>query len=275
MNFNINQLIGDFSSPIIPGVWWAFLLVNGFVVFFFGKSFYVAFYRFLCDIVYYIITPKTDRVFDMYGVYLFCGRVGTGKTISMVRRAELIKKRYPRVKVMANFHTDIADGFITCWEDVLYSENIDEKTGVNNGILFLFDEIHLTFDSQGWKDAPVNLLEYVSLQRHYHKCIFGSSQVWSRVNKVLREQTDWVVECRTYFGKRLVRNTTFSQEEYNVNGDLKGSGVRKRYHKSNFCYYASDRLRSLYNTDEIVGKVDNIGLTKEEYREKFSDEKED
>ena len=265
----------DFSFPLMPGLWWAVLLINGFAIFLFGKSFYFAFYRFLCDIVYQIVTPKTDRMFDLYGVYLFCGRVGTGKTISMVRRAELIKKRYPHVKIMANFHTDIADGFITCWEDVLYSENIDEKTGVNNGILFLFDEIHLTFDSQSWKDAPVNLLEYVSLQRHYHKCIFGSSQVWSRVNKVLREQTDWVVECKTYFGKRLVRNTTFSQEEYNVNGELKDSGFRHRHHKSNFCYYASDRLRSLYNTDEIVGKVHNIGMTKDQYRKKFLDDKEE
>ena len=271
---SFDNLFDDFIPPLMPGTWWAFFIGNGFILFLFGKPFYIAFYRFLCDLVYRIITPKVDRIFDMYGVYLFCGRVGTGKTISMVRRAELIKKRYPKVKIMANFHTDVADDFITCWEDVLYSDNIDDVTGVNNGILFLFDEIHLTFDSQSWKDAPVNLLEYVSLQRHYHKCIFGSTQVWSRVNKVLREQSDWVIECKTYLGKRLVRNTTFTQEEYNVNGDLKASGVRRRYHKSNFCYYASDRLRDLYNTDEVVGKVDNRGMTKEEYRMKYiNDEK--
>lgn len=243
----------DFIMPFMPLSWWIVLVVAAAARIYFGKDVYVAFYRFLCDLVEKIFKKNKDRVFDMYGVYLFCGRVGTGKTISMVRRAERIKKRYPRVKILANFHCDIADDVITDWQQIYDTENIDEKTGINHGVLFLFDEIHLTFDSQSWKDAPANLLEYISLQRHFHKCIFGSAQVWTRVNKVIREQSDWVIECHSYFGTRLIRNITFSQEEYNINGDLKGSGTRKRKHKSNLCFYASDELRSLYDTDEVIG----------------------
>lgn len=263
----------DFTFPIMPGTWWALLLLLVFARIYFGKDVYVAVFRFLCDLVEKVFKKNKDRIFDMYGVYLFCGRVGTGKTISMVRRARNIKRRFPNVKILANFHTDIADDYITDWQQIYDTENIDEKTGINHGVLFLFDEIHLTFDSQSWKDAPANLLEYISLQRHFHKCIFGSAQVWSRVNKVIREQSDWVVECKSYFGTRLIRNIQFSQEEYNVNGDLKGSGFRKRHWKSNKTFYASDDLRGLYDTDEVVGGLRiQRGVTRSEKKAMTVDE---
>lgn len=260
----------DFTFPLMPWQWWAVLAVGIFARIFFGKSVFIAFYRFLCDLVQKLLIKDKDRVFDMYGVYLFCGRVGTGKTISMVRRARRIKERFPNVKIYSNFTTDISDGLITCWQDLIDIKNIDENTGVNHGVLFLFDEIHLTFDSQSWKSAPANLLEYISLQRHFHKCIFGSAQVWTRVNKVIREQSDWVIECHSYFGSRLIRNIQFSQEEYNVNGDLKDSGIRRRHWKSNKTFYASDQLRNLYDTDEIVS---GIGITREEKKAMTIDEK--
>ena len=98
--------------------------------------------------------------------------------------------------------------------------------------LFLFDEIHLTFDSQGWRNAPDNLLEYISLQRHLHKCIFGASQVWTRVNKVIKEQTDYVIECKSYFNARLIVNKCYTNENYQINGTQKDSGVVSKPYKS-------------------------------------------
>ena len=76
-----------------------------------------------------IITRKRGEipVFNMYGVHIFAGRVGCGKTISMVRRAKHIKRLFPKVKIYANFTTDIADGYISSWEDIINLENIDEK----------------------------------------------------------------------------------------------------------------------------------------------------
>lgn len=233
------------------------------IVYIYGFSVFPAFFTMFKDAYNETLGRKKAPVFNKYGVYLFCGRVGCGKTISMIHEAERLKKRFPKLKIYANFSTPLADHMIKGWEDILYSENIDEN-GVNQGILFLFDEIHLTFDSQSWAKAPANLLEYVSLQRHFHKCIFGSSQVWSRVNKILREQTDFVVECSCHCGKRLVKNVLFTQEVYQINGDLKDEGLRKRQNHHKYCFYASDRLRGLYNTDEVVGSIDlsKVGVSK-------------
>ncbi len=234
------------------------------IVYIYGFSVFPAFFTMFKDAYNETLGRKKAPVFNMYGVYLFCGRVGCGKTISMVHEAERLKKKFPKLKIYANFNTPLADEQIKGWQDILNSKNIDEN-GVNQGILFLFDEIHLTFDSQSWSKAPVNLLEYVSLQRHFHKCIFGSSQVWTRVNKILREQTDFVVECSCHFGKRLVKNVFFTQEVYQINGDLKDEGLRKRQNYKRYCFYASDRLRGLYDTDEVVTSIDinNVGVPKD------------
>lgn len=233
----------------------------GFITYYFGFSFYPAIFRYVLDICKNIQTKRkgTDPIFNMYGVHIFSGRVGCGKTISMVRRAKNIKRRFPKLKIYANFTTDIADGYINCWEDIVNIENIDDD-GVNQGVLFLFDEIHLTFDSQGWQNAPDNLLEYISLQRHFHKCIFGASQVWSRVNKIIKEQTDYVIECKSYFGARLVRNCCYTNEDYQINGTQKDSGQRKRPKVYFESFYASDKLRSLYDTDEVIKGL-SIGAT--------------
>ena len=144
-----------FISVLVAGV----VLGLIYIQLMWGPSFYKALPLAFKDIIKKIKSSRSGDppVFNIYGVHIFCGRVGCGKTISMVRRARQIKEQFPNVKIMANFTTDIADGYISCWEDILKTENIDEN-GVNQGVLFLFDEIHLTFDSQGWKNAPSNLL---------------------------------------------------------------------------------------------------------------------
>lgn len=169
----------------------------------------------------------------------------------MIEKAKRIKQRYPKVKIYSNFNTDISDGLITSWEQLELLDNKDEN-GVEQGILFLFDEIHLTFSSQGWQTAPEGLLSYVSLQRKNKKCIFCSSQVWTRVNKVIREQADFVIECKGFFNSRIIRNKYYLQEDYAVNGEQKDSGMRKRDVINNYCFVATDKLRSTYNTNEII-----------------------
>lgn len=221
---------------------------------FFGGCFFSGFLLYLKDKVndfYRYKIKKEVKPYDYYGVYLFCGRVGCGKTISMVEKAKRIKERYPNIKIYSNFDTDITDGIITYWEQIRDLTNRDQY-GEEQGILFLFDEIHLTFSSQGWQAAPDDLLSYVSLQRKNKKCIFCSSQVWTRVNKVIREQADYVIECKSFFKSRIVRNKYYLQEDYAVNGEQKDSGMRKRQVMKKYCFTATDKLRGLYDTNEII-----------------------
>lgn len=227
----------------------------------YGTSFFKALPLFIADCFKKIHKRlKGGNVpFNMYGVYLYNGLGGNGKTISMVRKARELKESYPKLLIMANFHTEVADRMFESWEDILNTENIDEN-GVNQGVLILFDEMHLTLNSQSWQDAPDELLEYISLQRHLHKCIFGSAQEWKRVTKIVREQVNFIVDCKSIMFGRLIVNKTYTKENFMINGEQKSAGMRKRPRESKECFVGTDELRSLYDTDEIVKGL-KIGKT--------------
>lgn len=166
----------------------------------------------------------------------------------------LLKEKYPKVKVLTNFDCYFTDGKINSWRDLLETTNIqidkiDEKkynkfkkykvyknedlwlevnkdimeieyyVRRNHGVVFGFDEIHLTFESTSWEDAPSNLLDYISQQRKLHKLILASSQVFTRIDKKLREQTNFIVECKALLLGRLIINKYYITSEYIANNE--------------------------------------------------------
>ena len=244
-------------------------------------KFFIALPIFITDII------KSDKkVFHGYGFWAFCGLGGSGKTLSIVEYLERIKKRYPNVLVLSNFNCDLADEKITSWKDLLDITNINTyeitrkeydrrkkwgqkhvfmtldnnniihyKKTVNDGVIYAFDEIHLTFESTKWQDAPDNLLDYISQQRKYHKQIVSSSQVFTRINKKLREQTNFVVECKSIFKGRLVINSYYRTVEYIANDEKMDKGSRKRKVRKRYVFVAYDRIRNKYNTEQIMKEV--------------------
>ena len=217
---------------------------------------------------------------------LFVGLGGSGKTLSIVRYLLNIRKKYPHVKIYTNFDFKERDGDIKSWHDLLETENINiyeisqkeydkrrkwgqkhismcitddgrlvYKKRINDGVIFGFDEIHLTFESTKWQDAPANLLDYVSQQRKLHKQILGSSQVFTRIDKKLREQTNFVIECKSIFSGRLVINSYYKTTEYIANGDKMDKGQRKRKVHRRISYVAYDNLRKSYNTEQIMKEL--------------------
>lgn len=247
----------------------------------------LAFYLFVKDRL------KEDRhEYKGFGFWLFCGLGGSGKTISMVEYLARVRRAYPKVKIYTNFDCVVSDGNINSWQDIINKENYelvvvseDEWKGLDtynravnsngelckkkhNGIIFGFDEIHLTFASQNWVDCPDNMLEYISQQRKLHKQIIASSQVFTRIDKKLREQTNYVVECKSVFGSRLVFNRYFNTAEYLAGGELADSGKRRRKRAKRYSFVATDYIRSLYNTYQVMkdlstGKGENQAFTDE------------
>lgn len=187
------------------------------------------------------------ELYPAFGFWLFAGLGGSGKTISMVEYAYRMKQQYPKLLIASGIKSlKFADVFVESWEDVVNWRN---PYGDEYGVLILFDEIQLTLDSNKWKKAPDNLLEYVSQQRKLHKHIIASSQVFNRVNIKLREQTNYIVECRN-IANRWFFSSAFHTEHYSLNGDKKDEGqkVRKRAWRHNFV--GTDEIRALYDTFE-------------------------
>lgn len=244
-------------------------------------KFFIALFIFIVDIV------KSDKhVFRGYGFWAFCGLGGSGKTLSIVKYLDDIKKRYPNIIILSNFDCSLSDGQIKKWEDLLNVTNINEyeitrkeydkrvkwcqkhvymtldenniihyRKTINDGVIYAFDEIHLTFESTSWQNAPSNLLDYISQQRKYHKQIVSSSQVFTRINKKLREQTNFVIECKSLFRGRLCINSYYKTVEYIANDEKMDKGTRKRKVFKRICYVAYDNLRNMYNTEQIMKEL--------------------
>jgi len=211
---------------------------------------YIAIYLIIKDL---ITNKDLIKNYQGYGFWLFCGLGGSGKSISMVEYAYRQHLRYPKLWIVSGLKSlSFANEYIDNWNDIVECEN---PNGVENGVLILLDEIHLTLSSDKWKNAPDNLLAYVSQQRKFHKHILSTSQVYERVNIKLREQTNYIIEC-VNLGNRWFFNKAFHTMDYAVNRDLKDNGMKKRTRAWRYNFIGTDQVRSLYDTYEIQIELD-------------------
>lgn len=223
-------------------------------------------------VVDYIKLDK--KAFRGYGFWCFCGLGGSGKTLSMVDYLLAMKRRYPKLKIYTNFTFDLADGYIKNWQELVQLQNfelieIKEKKYnklrteykrlidgkfyeiVNNGILFGFDEIQMWLASQNWKKAPEDLLYSVSQSRKFHKMVIASSQVYTRINVILREQTNFIIECKSMFLGRLIFTKSYHTATYIPPTERAGQKKRMKAVKR-YSYVAYDGIRNKYDTGQVM-----------------------
>lgn len=197
--------------------------------------------------------------FPLKGIYMFSGRQGSGKTISMVEYAYRLKKRYPELVIVSNFNCSFAKK-MNSWEDFYKIRN------GKKGVLFLIDEIQNEYSSSDSRNFPPALLRQITMQRKQSIAIFASSQVYTRVAKPIREQCFYVIECRCFLG-RYVRLKCFDADVYNDIIDTSDPEKRVRMRPIwKYKYVQSNKLRKMYDTDEVIktleGRQYNFDITK-------------
>ena len=136
--------------------------------------------------------------FDPEGLLVFCGPQGSGKTLSAVQYVKQVLELYPRCILVTN--TEIKG--LPSYTRVIDYEGIESLTSIENGqdgVLYFIDEIHLEFNSLESKNIPIEVMVEVSQQRKQRKHIVGTSQVYMRMAKPLREQIKNVVLCKNFF----------------------------------------------------------------------------
>lgn len=89
------------------------------------------------------------------------------------------------------------------------------------GILYIIDEIHLEFNSLESKNVPIEIMVEVSQQRKQRKHIVGSSQVFMRMAKPLREQIKNVVICKNFFRLIQFNRLIDGEHAHEEDGELK------------------------------------------------------
>lgn len=192
--------------------------------------------------------------FNRYGLIMFVGRQGQGKTISLVNYAKECKEQYPKLQVYANFKCNFADGQIESLNDLIKIRNGED------GVLFLIDELQNEFSSAASKDFPETLLSVITMQRKQRIHIAASSQVFTRVAKPIREQCFQVVECRTFLNRWTV-NRCYDAIDYNSVAESTSLDSKRKLVKLwKKSYIQTDTLRNCYDTYEVVQRISRQGF---------------
>lgn len=139
---------------------------------------------------------RNPEELDCTGINIFSGPQGSGKTLSMIRVFKKIVKNFPKAIVVTNidFNFKIPNKIkkYSGFEDFKIENEI-------YGVIYILDEIHLILNSLESKGVPLSVIVELSQQRKQRKLILGTSQVYSRMAKPLREQIKGVIICKNYF----------------------------------------------------------------------------
>lgn len=160
-----------------------------------------------------------------YGHYMFCGPQGSGKTSSVLWYAESLAKKYKRRRISVRDENDNLIKFDTPPKILLWSNFgvgtpfkkedlfslIDKFDPYANEIrIILVDEIH-TYFPRGTVSKETGLLisqltAVFSQLRKRNVFLLSTAQVYGRLDKALREQCLFMVNCKVNLNKRLVND---------------------------------------------------------------------
>lgn len=146
------------------------------------------------------LKEQRKKTFPYHGVYCFEGKQGSSKTLSACRMISNIFLDYKDVYLITNVWLNL---------DLLShipKENMIPFTRYyqlffiyNKPVIFFIDEAHLLFNSLESRNADVNMFAVISQNRKQKRVFILTSQVFSRLQLVMREQINTIIHCNTFF----------------------------------------------------------------------------
>ena len=189
---------------------------------------------------------REPDTFDPKGIHMFCGEQGCGKTIGAVQMIQTIQRMYPACKTITNFALETENDELKEWQQLLTYTN-DHK-----GVVVGIDEIQNWFMS-GLNKLPEEMLEVATQNRKNRRIIVCTAQVFTRVNKGLREQVTMVYQPHTFlkcFTIVIKRKPIFDSE---------GNVLELKY-RGMYCFTHTDELRSSYDTYKVIHTLAKEGF---------------
>lgn len=184
------------------------------------------------------------------GIWIFTGAQGSGKTLSAVQCLQTMHKRYPLAKVCSNMTVHGVD-------DVIPFERYEQLSELDNGVegvIFLIDEIHVLWNSLESRDIPITEMAVFCQMRKARRIIIGTSQVYNRIAKPIREQLKYVIQCQNFFNcfqYNIVCDPSLSVED--SSGHIQPEVIKRQ-----FWFHRPE----LYEAYETLSKIDKIQRTR-------------
>lgn len=188
-----------------------------------------------------IFRKLKDKQLHLWGIYGYFGLCGQGKTISMVKRLNDIRKKYgDKVFITTNFGYKKEDFEFTDWK--ILTKKYDKP------LIVAWDEVQNEFNSRKFKDFPISLLTVLTQNRKGNGIqIHYTSQRFDFVDKAFRELTNVCYDCKTYFGNfTVVKGYDF--QKFHMTDNIE----KKPWSIDGFSFYHKKQLYSSYDTLKML-----------------------
>lgn len=186
--------------------------------------------------IYLYFKERKWRIWQGFGLRIYVGMFGTGKSLSAVHYVRRNALKYG-LNVLSNIHLS----------DVPYTPlvNYQQIIDAPGNTIVLIDELSTVFNSRAWKDFNVNLLFQLLQCRKQHKQLVCTAQRFAHVDKLIRDITADVVVCRKWW--RVCRNVAYDGWDYENSAAQFAIMPLWKY-----AYVATNALYNAYDTDEII-----------------------
>lgn len=190
---------------------------------------------------------RSPEYFRHQGVVVFCGRQGSGKTVALVEQTQCWQNEYPLCHVIGNLDYAGQTDSLNDWRQL-----VDYGNGIQ-GVIVQIDEMQNWFSSNQSKNFSPEMLEVVTQNRKNRRVILGTSQVFCRLAKPLREQVTEVRNCFTFFGCFTV--------VHRVAPDINSEGAVEKYrHLGWYCFPHTAKIRNAYDTYKVIESLSKSGF---------------
>lgn len=194
--------------------------------------------------------------FEEFGIFVYLGEFGEGKTGSMVRDAYNLCCKYKNLNVITNL--------------TLYNFPEDTKILPLNSVwdiinappnsIILIDELGTIWNSRDFMnkgkkgDAGLSkpVFQVLCQVRHRNIVVLATAQDWADIDVAIRRKIRSVTVCSAWFKHpftRMITNRVYAAREYDL---FYQNPLFPLLTIDEDVYVQTDKLRKLYNTEEMV-----------------------
>lgn len=179
----------------------------------------------------------------------FCGAQGEGKSLSACKTLLSLVREYPKAIVCSNMEIHGLSVPLIPFVDYKQLLQLDNA---EKGVIFLVDEMQILWNSLESKNISFAEIAAFSQNRKSRRVILGTSQVYSRVAKPIREQLKYVILCHNVF-KYLQINRIISPVSEGYSGEKDGECEGKLIDTQWFFHSPED-----YRAFDTLAKIERI-----------------
>ena len=197
--------------------------------------------------LYFYIKEKQWEKFGMYGIDMFIGMFGAGKTLTMTHRASALYGKYgDKLRFISNYHlTNIPYIPLVNFKQLVDLGTMEDDEYV--GTVVLIDEISTVLSHRNFANFPIEMLSMLLQQRKRHIYIMCTAQRFFMVDKIWRSITTRCVDCRKRWRFANMKYYDAWDYEQSIN-----SNILKPF--ANKWYFVRDKDYAAYDTSEMISK---------------------